>query len=150
MQEECSGEYMTGGLLVPILKLGQKLYKDTCLEKDLELCRIHGVDVFFHPSMLDYYQHPIQTITVSDITSRRLLSNLNTFVLGSFINYAFDLTIKNWNNICPDITILERLITSGSSNPFRLILWISSFSASGLSLYMVELIGCGFNSLTFI
>ena len=83
----------------------EDLYQNTFLKKDLELCRIHNVDVFFHPSMLDYYKNPIQTISISHVINRRLLHNPNTFGLGAFLNYAFDLTIKNWNIICPDITI---------------------------------------------
>ena len=83
----------------------ESFYIKTSLMKDLELCKAHDVDVFFHPSMLDYYQSPIQTIRISDDLSRQLLDNSETFFLGIYMNYSFDLTIKNWNVICPDITI---------------------------------------------
>ena len=84
----------------------ESLYIKTSLMEDLELCQAHDVDVFFHPSMLDYYQSPIQTITVSHDINRHLLDNSDTFILGkSLINTNISY-IKEWNTICPDIVIV--------------------------------------------
>ena len=83
----------------------ESLYVKTSLMEDIELCKAYDVDVFFHPSMLDYYRSPLQTLRISDDISRQLLDNSDTVIIGAFINYAFDLTIKCWNIICPDISM---------------------------------------------
>ncbi len=82
------------------------LYKKNSLKKDLELCKAHGVDVFFHPSMLDYYPNPIQTLEISRDITRQLSDNLNTSVLDAIFMDSNISYIKEWNTICPDITIV--------------------------------------------
>jgi len=82
-------------------------YQQQSLENDLEICRKHKVDVFFHPSMLDYYLYPIQTITISHAINKRLLNNSNIYrpLTGSAISWCLDLDAKIWNSILPDIIV---------------------------------------------
>jgi pantoate--beta-alanine ligase len=75
-------------------------YQKQFLKTDLEICRKHKVDVFFHPSMLDLYPYPVQTITIS----HKILNNLNTAPAAS-ISWCLDVNIKIWNSVLPDIII---------------------------------------------
>jgi len=80
-------------------------YQKHSLENDLEICRKHKVDVFFYPSMLDYYLNPVQTITISHEITKRLLNNPYTYCVGAMISFILDLNIKIWNSILPDIVV---------------------------------------------
>ena len=82
-------------------------YQQQSLENDLEVCRKHKVDIFFHPSMLDYYSYPIQTITISHAINKRLLNSpdISRSLTGSIISWCIDLDAKIWNSILPDIIV---------------------------------------------
>ena len=82
-------------------------YQQHFLEKDLEICKKHKVDVFFYSSLLDYYSTPIQTITISHAINKRLLNSTDIFrpMTGSLISWCLDLNVKIWNSILPDIIV---------------------------------------------
>ena len=82
-------------------------YQQLSLENDLELCRKYKIDVFFHPSMLDLYPYPVQTITISHAINKHLLNSSNRAlqVLGASITWCLDVDIKIWNSVLPDIII---------------------------------------------
>ena len=82
-------------------------YQQLSLENDLELCRKYKIDVFFHPSMLDLYPYPVQTITISHAINKHLLNSSNRAlqVLGASITWCLDVDIKIWNSVLPDIIV---------------------------------------------
>ena len=83
-------------------------YQQLSLENDLEICKKHKVDVFFHPSMLDLYPYPVKTITISHEVINHLLSSSNGSLqnLGASITWCLDVDIKEWNSILPDIIVV--------------------------------------------
>ena len=83
-------------------------YQKQSLEKDLEICKKHKVDVFFHPSMFDLYPYPVQTITSFHAINKRLLNSSNRFLqdTGATITWVIDIDIKSWNSMLPDIIVV--------------------------------------------
>ena len=80
-------------------------YQQQSLENDLEICRKHNIDIFFHPNMLDYYPNPLQTITIYHAINKRLLNNPYMYKFGVVISWVLDLDLKTWNTVLPDIVV---------------------------------------------
>jgi len=80
-------------------------YQQQSLENDLEICRKHNIDIFFHPNMLDHYPNPIQTINIYHAINKRLLNNPYMYKFGVVISWVLDLDLKTWNTVLPDIVV---------------------------------------------
>jgi len=81
-------------------------YQQQSLENDLEICRKHNIDIFFHPNMLDYHPNPVQTINIYHAINKRLLDNPYMYSVGVFISWVLDIEIKTWNTVLPDIIVV--------------------------------------------
>lgn len=78
-----------------------KIYQQYILKKEIELCKKHGVDVLFLPSMDDLYTNS------SSISLDSLPLNVQNFLQTPSINIKFILGAKELYNITlPDITVL--------------------------------------------
>ena len=78
-----------------------KIYQQYILKKEIELCKKHGVDVLFLPSMDDLYTNS------STISLDSLPLNVKNFLQTPPINIKFILGAKELYNITlPDITVL--------------------------------------------
>ena len=80
-------------------------HQQQSLENDLEICRKHNIDIFFHPNMLDYHPNPVQTITIYHAINKRLLNNPYMYKFGVVISWVLDLDLKTWNTVLPDIVV---------------------------------------------
>ena len=80
-------------------------YQQKSLENDLEICRKHNIDIFFHPNMLDYYPNPVQTITIYHAINKRLLDTAGMYYIGRITSWVLDVEIKIWNTVLPDIVV---------------------------------------------
>jgi len=78
-----------------------KIYQQYILKKEIELCKKHGVDVLFLPSMDDIF------LNVSDVNLNILLLNVQNFLysLPIFIKFITS-TRELYKIILPDITVL--------------------------------------------
>jgi len=81
-------------------------YQQHSLKNDLEICRKHNIDIFFHPNMLDYHPNPVQTITIYHAINKRLLDNPYMDNLGACLNWDMDVVIKSMNSVLPDIIVV--------------------------------------------
>ena len=114
-------------------------YQQQSLEKDLQICKKYKVDLFFHPSMLDLYPYPVQTITIS----HKILNNLNT-AATAYISWVLDVDIKQWNSILPDIivvgqkdihqSLLQKTMATVFQFPIKVIIAPTIRDADGMAL----------------
>ena len=119
-------------------------YQQHSLKNDLEICRKHNIDIFFHPNMLDYHPNPVQTINIYHAINKRLLDNPYTHNLGVGISWVLDLDLKTWNTILPDIVvagqkdihqnIFQKVFANYFHFPFKIIIAPTIRDSDGLAL----------------
>tara|TARA_Y100000296_G_C5166764_1_gene255083 strand:+ start:47 stop:940 length:894 start_codon:yes stop_codon:yes gene_type:complete len=85
-------------------------YQTEFLEKDLTICADNGVDVFFQPSMLDFYLNLTNKITLSSpivdrfIKEKAWLPEMSNGY-GDIISMYTLMNLKIFNIVSPDMTI---------------------------------------------
>ena len=86
-------------------ELYDKYYKEfeDDLRKDIELCKKHGVDVFFNPLMSDMYKDTVTKITLSNLFIEGVIHKYDnpTFAPEHVVSY-----IKEFNILMPDVIVL--------------------------------------------
>ena len=73
------------------------------LEEDIELCKKHGVDVFFVPSMSDMYGDTVTKITLSNPFVKGVIPQYQELVIAHDHMLSY---IKDFNILMPDVSIL--------------------------------------------
>ena len=86
-------------------------YQTDILENDLTICADNGVDVFFQPSMLDFYLNLTNKITLSSpivdrfIKKRAWMPHL-TNGYGDIISLYMLMNLKIFNIVSPDVNVI--------------------------------------------
>jgi pantoate--beta-alanine ligase len=85
-------------------------YHANFLENDLTICEKNGVDVFFHPSMLDMYGNTVNKITLSSPIIDRFIQKRASLVwtnrYGDVISMYAYCTLKMINIVSPDVQVI--------------------------------------------
>ena len=86
-------------------ELYDKYYKEfeADLDEDIDLCKKHGVDVFFVPSMSDMYGGTVTKINLSNPFVKDVIPQYQESVISFEHMLSF---IKDFNILMPDVSVL--------------------------------------------